>query len=241
MNDSLPPPQKLSVPRVLRETILIPVQHLREFAVALVLPALLIVVLFLGWNFAVGIPNGVLWTLYVFYGAAFTALAVACHRLVLLGPTPATLAPKLQWGWRETRFLGWVSALAAIFVAVRLVSLFVVANVPNVASGWLKAADYLSFVLGTYVLARLSLVLPATAVEEKTNLKEAWTQSAGNGWRLALVIGAFPWMMDYGVGLMYRESATVPEVVLLVILSVIVSVLGVIALSLSYQDLTNRQ
>jgi hypothetical protein len=40
------------------------------------------------------------------------------------------------------------------------------------------------------------------------------------------------------VSLLYRQNATLPELAILVVLSVLISMLGIVALSLSYQDLT---
>jgi hypothetical protein len=78
-------------------------------------------------------------------------------------------------------------------------------------------------------------------MEDQASLLKAWRQSARNGWRLALVVGAFPWLLSYGVDLLYRQNATLLETVLLVLLSVLASTLAVIALSFSYQDLRASQ
>jgi hypothetical protein len=108
---------------------------------------------------------------------------------------------------------------------------------PKVGAGWLKAPDYLAFVITAYVAARFSVVLPATAIDDKVTLRWAWQQSARNGWRLAVLVGAFPWALSRGVDLMYRENGTLPELMILVVLSVLASMFGIIALSLSYQEL----
>jgi len=224
---------------------------------ALALPGLAIAAFTLGWQMARnGMPAAVAWALHAIYGAAFTVLAVSCHRLVLLGPSPATLAPKLRWGRRETRFLGWLVVLAVIFVVGRLLLMLVIANVlltlfqstaitaegpPKVGADWLKGPDYFAFVSCAYVVARFSLVLPATAIDEKIGLRWAWQKSAHNGWRLAVVVSVFPWVLSRGLDLMYRENAALPELAMLVVLSVLASTLEIIALSLSYQDLMGAQ
>jgi hypothetical protein len=249
---------RLPVWRILCDTFLIPAQHTREFCKPLAVPGLVLAVFTLGWQLTrSGLPAAVGWALYSVYVAAFTVLAVSCHRLVLLGPSPAPLIPKLRWGLRETKFLGWIVVLAVIFVVGRLLLMLVIANVllltffqgtainaegpPNVGAGWLKAADYIAIVISAYVVARFSVVLPATAIDDKVNLRWAWQESARNGWRLAVLVGAFPWVLFRGVDLMYRENATLPELAILVVLSVLASMLGIIALSLSYQDLRSVQ
>jgi hypothetical protein len=113
-----------------------------------------------------------------------------------------------------------------------------VPGLPKVSRGWMDASSYLGFVIGTYFVARWSPVLPATAIGGKASLRAAWRLSARNGWRLAVIVGALPWALSYGESLLYRQNATLPELTILVVLSVLSSMLGIIALSLSYQDLT---
>ena len=45
------------------------------------------------------------------------------------------------------------------------------------------------FLVVGYLSSRISLVLPATAVDQHVKLKDAWAMSIGNGWRLAIVTG----------------------------------------------------
>src|SRR4051812_42755692 len=100
---------RLQVWRILRDTFLIPARHPREFLTPLALPGFVVALLSVGWQVTRGsMPAPVGWTIYAVYGAAFTVLAVSCHRLVLFGPSSTTLAPKLRWGFRESRFFGWV-------------------------------------------------------------------------------------------------------------------------------------
>lgn len=254
---------RLSIRRVLRDTFLIPGKHPREFLGALALPALLIVLITLGVQLTRGkLPLPVGLALNVVYAIVFTILAVACHRLVLLGPSPETLAPRLQWGRRETRFFAWLIALGAIYIACQAIALTLAANVSQLmlGGGWVTlrpvempagelpkkniawdAVVYVAYVLTAYIVARCSLVLPTTALDRTASLRSAWQQSAGHGWRLAIIVGGFPWLLSHGVDLLYRENATLPELIALIVLATFALVLGVIALSLSYQDLTDEQ
>jgi hypothetical protein len=220
MTEGSDTPFRLPVWRILRDTFLIPGQHTREFFKPLALPGLVIAVLTVGWRLTrSGMPAPVGWAVYVVYGAAFTVFAVSCHRLVLLGPSSATLAPTLRWGLRESKFLGGIILLAVIFLVARLLLMLVIANL----------------LLQTFFHGM------TMAIDGKVDLRRAWQQSARNGWRLVVIVGALPWVLSYGVGLMYRENATLPELVILVVLSVLTSTLGIIALSLSYQDLRSGQ
>jgi hypothetical protein len=239
----------------LREALRIPTQHWREFLEPLALPALAIAALTLGSQLARNqMPAMAGWVILAFYGAVLTVLAVACHRLVLLGPTASTLKPALRWGARESKFFGRLLVLGVIYAVVHLAVVLLILNLGTLPSlvrmmsgqvrssspdmGWLRPAEYFGLLISTYFVARLSLVLPATALDAKTGLRQAWRQSARNGWRLLVIVGAFPWVLTRVLELLYRADATLAESAILILLSVLVSTLGIIALSLSYQDLT---
>ncbi|MEO7859506.1 MAG: hypothetical protein ABIU05_03525, partial [Nitrospirales bacterium] len=42
------------------------------------------------------------------------------------------------------------------------------------------------------LIGRLSLLLPAIAVDLQVSLRLVWSQSKGNGWRIALLVGWIP-------------------------------------------------
>jgi hypothetical protein len=242
---------KLPVGVVLRDTFSIPGQHMREFLKPLALPGLALAVLMQGWQFVdARTPALVDWGLYAVYTLLFSVFAVVCHRLVLFGPSPETIAPRLRWGLRESRFLGWGIGVWLIFSVTRLVSLTLIVNVFYSLSSLVsdgasrdhdhtvfRSADYISYVIGAYALARVALVLPATAVDDKLGLRGAWRLSARNGWRLAIIVSLLPFVLSYALDLVSRENATVVEVILITLLSLITLMLGIIALSLSYREL----
>jgi hypothetical protein len=120
---------------------------------------------------------------------------------------------------------------------IRMMSGQAGSSAPDV--GWLKPAEYLGLLISTYFIARLSLVLPATALDATASFRQAWRQSARNGWRLLVIVGAFPWLLSRGLGLLARAGATLAESATLILLSVLVSTLGIVALSFSYQGLTS--
>ena len=70
----------------------------------------------------------------------------------------------------------------------------------------------LSLLLGViptcYVLARLSLIFPATAVDQRPNIKWAWGKSFNNGWRLVVIVGLLPFVTSFAQQLMKRENST---------------------------------
>ena len=116
-----------------------------------------------------------------------TTIAVSCHRLVILGVDSLPNAWGLFWSGRETRFLGWILGIWIIAVTVLVVPSFLsVPLITRTLGAWLLLAVVFPFAL--YVGARLSLVLPATAIGQRPTLKAFWRLSRSNGWRLVLVL-----------------------------------------------------
>ena len=111
-----------------------------------------------------------------------TMIAVSCHRLVILGVASLPNAWGLFWSGRETRFLGWIIAVTVLVVPY----LLSVPLITRTLDAWLLLAVVFPFAL--YVSARLSLVLPATAIGQRPTLKRFWRLSRSNGWRLVLVL-----------------------------------------------------
>jgi hypothetical protein len=96
-----------------------------------------------------------------------------------------------------------------------------------------SASTWLPFL----VIGRLSLMLPAVAIGERLQPVKVARDSVGNSWRLAVIVGVLPWLLDALVDLLYRDGATRFEFGMLLVLSSFCTVLGVIALSLAYRDL----
>ena len=121
-------------------------------------------------------------------------IAISCHRLVILGVDSLPSAWGLFWSGRETRFLGWTFLIAFSLGAVVLPIPFVFRELsPNLSlSPNLRALAALVFTVsvfcGGYVSARLSIVLPATAIDQRPTLRGSWRLSRSNGWRLGLVV-----------------------------------------------------
>ena len=112
-------------------------------------------------------------------------IAISCHRLVILGVGSLPSAWGLFWSRRETRFLGWSALIGGIAWVLLLVAAF------SLEYGVLPLSLVLIFVPVAnlvYVIPRLSLVLPATAIGQRPTLKGSWRLSRSNGWRLVLVM-----------------------------------------------------
>ena len=136
-------------------------------------------------------------------------LLVAWHRVVLLKASERAAAPPLAFGLRELHYLFiWLllsaafltifAITAALTVAVQflamlgayLVLLLLGLNQTLVVGQrdqlmivlWISV--FFAVPVASYVTGRLSLVLPALAVDRRRPLRQAWRMSSGNGWRL---------------------------------------------------------
>lgn len=122
---------------------------------------------------------------------------------------------------------------------------FVVNMSTAVASGevgsvftWL---EFTASVLATYILARLSLVFPALAIDQKVNIRWAWKCSENNGWRLVATIGLLPLALSWAFNLFIDNWSSVILTNLMMLLSVVIFVVEIVALSLSYRELCGEK
>lgn len=141
----------------------------------------------------------------------FSIFAIACHRSILLTPLAVTKIGYQGWSHRETRFviyslllasLTWLGIGVSFFLALMASVFFAVicSSCPGVMAIW-ERLDWVgpvaftfffsAFLVG-YPIGRLSLVLPATAIDRTITFKWAWFISEHHAGRLALLVGAVP-------------------------------------------------
>lgn len=186
-------------------------------------------------------------------GVPYIWFAEICHRLALLGDTGVPPYGLRSWTRREWYFLFWTALLPCVF----LLSIFLSPIVFGLAfqfdftfgtySTWLGDLDtglwvvLLLTVPSLYFLSRLSLILPATAVDRNVSIEWAWKFSRGNGWRLTLVIGCLPLGFDFLTDFLWEETSTWLEELAGFILLGILLIFEIVALSLSYQHLAKYE
>lgn len=222
-----------------------------ELARATGLPILAVIACTLLWQ-AAGIAqiDSAVWTLHFLYCIAISWLAISVHRLVLLDGTDSQsrlAEPGLK---RLGLFVGAIVGGAVLYMALILLisnltllpfSRYVPAGEGATTPAPLEWGQWLLYaagVLAIWPLARLSPMLPAIAVDRAADPLTAWRLSRGNGWKLAIVVGALPWTLKWIVALLSRDGASTVEFGALLILTSISTVIQVTALSLSYWELT---
>lgn len=166
-------------------------------------------------------------------GIIFTIYAVTIHRIILLGNSSVTHFGIYTWTMRETRFLGW-------YIAIHI-WLFII-TLPNTLMEYYGITEdfvliiikLTLFVAGFYVFSRLSILLPATAVDKRYDTAWAWDITNDNGANLIIVLsipGAlyapFYILTGYNVYLDF----------ICYFFQYVVMAIGIVALSLSYNFL----
>ncbi|QKT03791.1 hypothetical protein HUS23_08150 [Ectothiorhodospiraceae bacterium 2226] len=225
-------PPKLALRRVLRATVAIPWRNRAAFVRVLAAPVVALVVMDLVVEWAEHALGG--WrsvVLSVAWWALFVVIAVRTHRLVLAKDEEQMAKASLRWSWRETRFFGW---LLVIYFQVALLGLLLamlgLAIMWVVPSGPFQLMVVVAVLPAAYLLARLSLIFPAVALDRPVDFGWAWARSAGNGWRLVLVVAVLP--LAFSVVATAANSALVAAV-----LAAPLVVLEVVALSAAYRAL----
>jgi hypothetical protein len=105
----------------------------------------------------------------------WTLFGVAWHRFVLLGEQPAM---SITWSSDHTRFALFLAAWRMVWLLILSPEAVEEGSEPSVLFSLLKLV---AVVVLAYGQARLSLFLPATAVERRISPSEAWTKSTGYG------------------------------------------------------------
>jgi hypothetical protein len=204
--------QPLRIGPIIREAVLLPWNHPQHFWRLLALPVALTTLLSLGEYWFL---SDVSRTLSRLVGMLmniptlliFSFFAVACHRSILIGEHSVSRFGIPGWPHREFRFFGWLIFIYTIgimfwFVASEVVIQFMETFLGeglkelSIRLSGLKMTLFPWTLLGLipfgYLIGRLSLLLPAIAVDAHASLRSAWLQSKGSGWRVALLVGWIP-------------------------------------------------
>ncbi|MGA6826934.1 hypothetical protein ACO9S2_04935 [Nitrospira sp. NS4] len=146
-----------------------------------------------------------LFAFIVVWELASVRLAVCCHRFILLGEQPGSLMHACSWTMRDTWFALYILVIANfagfIVFLTRLSIAGLSAMLANLSNPLVLVLNVLglatAFLLPAYINGRLSLILPATAIDRrpvKGWMDWAWSQSAGNEWPLMVLIGIIPFL-----------------------------------------------
>lgn len=251
----------LAMGAILKEALTQVWERRRHFGLWLVIPTVVTAVVFyfqdkwLGEKpelsvslFAKAIALGIPFVL------VFTVFAVACHRSILLGEDAVLPLGFLKWTKRESRFFAWsvfiwTASIIGLFIGLILLLPFVMlAGI--FALPWLRVVpDSLAEVLGllcaiipaAYVVGRLSLLLPATAVNQQPTVKWAWSESEKHAMRLAFLVGFIPMFITVTIPIFDWSTSLLGHVfgsVLRGLIYYCLATVEIVILSISFREIT---
>ena len=134
----------------------------------------------------------------------------------------------------------WLLGASLISYALSGIVLIIAINLPFISvtpdSGPSFFVIYLLSTLpALYVIGRLSLIFPATAVDTKSSIRQSWNQTKGQGWKMVVVIGLYPWLISLLMWLVVQEDPSLASRMISALLYYIGLALEVTALSLTFR------
>jgi hypothetical protein len=185
--------------------------------------------------------------------AAYVLIAITCHRLVLIGTTGIPEFGMVTWTRREWWFLAYLILLSCVYFLSMALNLMVhgLLNEFDVQIGgvqiiFAKGDGILLLMLlsafpSAYILSRLSLLYPATAVDRDVDVEWAWAHSKNNGWRLTVIIVFLPFVFILlRIPLFMLDPIWMGGIIELLLRLILLAV-EIVALSLSYKHLTENE
>ena len=174
-------------------------------------------------------------------GYFFIIFAVNCHRLFLEKDVPDGIFETLRWNKRNTKFL-LASFVLAISMAICIVpflfvSLPIFFNMDKSQLYFYTVKSIIMLPIG-YVFSRLSLILPATAVDQNSSWSTAWAISKGYGWSLCFLVTLFPLLT--GLVIDAISSTSIAAKPITAMLSIVILIYEISILSNSYKVLNVR-
>jgi hypothetical protein len=189
----------------LRETLNLLLREWRFFGTIIIGPVLVITAATLTARVATEKATGFVLAILIFAVLTFSwvRIAVCCHRFILMGEQPRTLFQEYRWQMRDTWFAFYVFAIslfAWFFVLMAILGGAALSPFLELLPKWLfillfALGALMMWLLFSYLMGRLSLVLPVTAIDqrpEKDWALWAWNRSEGNEWPLMFLLGINP-------------------------------------------------
>lgn len=244
---------RLPLAKIAWGTFAFPWMYRGEFARALSLPLLGLLACTMASNVeavTAGPANYVITALYLL---SFAWLAIRCHRLVLTGSHRMDEFPPRALGvlglFTVTVVMLWiVQSLVTLLLASGTIAAtsaqYVEAGTPAPPSYdpdfqlLIDRVVFFAGIVALYPVARLSPLLPALAIGVNWNAAGAWRLSRRNGWRLVFLVFLVPALFENLIEWSRSDDLGAVAFTIVVLLLGVVTSLGVVALSLSYRELT---
>ena len=221
-------PEAIQARKVIAGAIVFVAEKRTRLAKALLLPFLLYCALDIPY-FKTG--GGLIEALFAILGLFIqTYLAVTTHRIMLLGDEAVPEWGVSSWGKRETYFLAHL-----VLVSLCILPSAVLAFIPYIG-------PILAIAGMAWIFARLSLVFPAIAIDEGVGIPLAWELSRRHQMLMISVVILFPLALSIpAIGLLLLIFFVPAVSVLVSMITGLVTVFGIAALSLAYREIRNQE
>jgi hypothetical protein len=241
IGDKLIMKTQLNVKKILLGAFVLPWYHRNFFCKALIVPLLFIVILEQGMHYIEQDSSFKYWVFFVLHLIVMTLFSVICHQLVLIDPQTVSSSSVLRFGRREIRFIYWLitfSLTLMVIAAPGVILVFFAAQYAmDVQGDFGMYVAMLGAVPAFYITARFSLMFPAIATDKEFSLKSVWRLTAGNGWRLVIIVAGFPVILVTILNLLTRDDAALIEALVYSIFGTLLTAVEVVAVSLAYREL----
>ena len=155
-----------------------------------------------------------------------TLIAISTHRIIILGENSVPEWGSFKWSKRESLFAFHIAALKLIILLFPL--LFIAPT----------AVLIFTMCLISWIISRLSLVLPAIAIDKRISFKQSWDLTSNRQILMCLIILTFPAILFITVLLLsfipynYIESGFIKA---------IATIFTITAISISYMHINNER
>ena len=188
----------------------------------------------------------IIWAVYLARVIPYALFILTCHRIFLLGDNSVPHYGIWRWSYRELQFFGWLLMLYIIYY-LTLVPVFLLAWVlPRLAGVdeiyfGLGPVMFMLVIMAAYVLARLSVLVPAAALEHRPTIKSSWALTRGYGIQMFILVIILPWVFALIVNLLpWIEAYRVMMDVMFTLIWIVLLSLEVAMLSLAYRQLSKE-
>lgn len=246
--------RRIALGRILLNAFVLPFRHIDQVVRQTGVPLALVIALGLASGFANASGSRAwAWALLALYLLSTAWLAVNIHRMVLMESPDSPLrfdAPAMR---RLAMFalIGTAIYMLYHYLRVMLISLTLLLTMSRyVPAGEtppppdLSTQSYIDLVdLGIsaalfLAIGRLALLLPATALDRRLDVPGAWRLTRGNSWRLAIVVGALPWALNWLLSQVQLNDTS--EWAVMQIAVAFTLLVEVVAISLAYRELADE-
>lgn len=161
------------------------------------------------------IADSIIWALF----------AISIHRVILLGEDSVGPLGNIRFKSREFIYIVYGILIGILIVPIMLVFGFI----PLIGV-------FIALATASIVWSRLSIVLPAAAVDKEFGISKAWNTTSGHTWTCLGSVVIIPIVLSLPV-LLFVESQGWASIVFTVAYSVVIMIVTVALLSTTYKNL----